>query len=166
MTTIRRIAPLIVFSMPASYVLWIVFVGTFSLHELALGIVATILVVAGMVVIDVQYPARFAPSVGELLSVWRLPWYLVAGTWKVLMIAARDLAGVDKAESLFLLVPFKAGGRESPRAVARRVLAVVYSTMTPETIVLGINTGTKQMLLHELKPSPLPKMTQELGARP
>ncbi len=166
MTQLRRLAPLIALSLPGSYVLWIMFVGTFSTHELMVGVVATVLAVVGMCVIDVQYPARFSPKLAELLSLWRLPWYLVSGTFSVLKIAMTDLVRTDKAESLFLIVPFNAGAKEGARAVARRVLAVVYSTMTPETIVLGININTKQMLYHELKRSPLPEMTRDLGARP
>lgn len=166
MKRLRRIAPLIALSLPASYGLWIVFVGTFSLHELLVGMVAAVLAVVGMCVIDVQYPARFSPKLAELLSIWRLPWYLISGTWEVLKVAVTDLIGIRRAESLFLVVPFNAGAKDGPRAVARRALAVAYSTMTPETIVLGINTDCKQMLLHEIKRSPLPKMTRSLGARP
>jgi hypothetical protein len=162
----RRIASLIALGIPSSYLLWIVFVGTFSAHELMLGMVATILTVVGICVIDVQYPARFSPKIAELMSIWRLPWYLASGTWAVLKLATTDLLRTETAESLFLIVPFNAGAKEGPRAVARRVLAVTYSTMTPETIVLGINTNTRQMLLHANKRGPIPKMTQSLGARP
>ena len=162
----RRIASLIALSLPGAYGLWMVFVGTFSAHELMVGIAATLLAVIGMCVIDVQYPARFSPSMAELLSIWRLPWEVVSGTWTVLKLAAADLVGAEKAESLFLVVPFEAGAKEGPRSVARRVLAVTYTTMTPETIVLGININSKQMLYHAIKRGPLPEMTPSLGARP
>lgn len=161
-----RLVPLIAISLTVSYVLWILFVGTLSAHELIVGILATLLAVGGTCVVDVQYPARFSPSVAELLSIWRLPWYLVSGTWRVLTIALNDFLGIRKAQSLFLLVPFRAGDKTNPRAVARRVLAVTYTTMSPESIVLGVNTNTKQMLYHELERSPVPKMTQGMGAQP
>ena len=136
------------------------------MHELLVGIVATVLAVLGMCVIDVQYPARFAPSIAELLSLWRLPWYLLSGTWEVLKVAATDLTGAEKAESLFRVVHFDAGSKEGPRAVARRVLAVTYTTMAPNFIVLGINCNTDELLFHQIKRSSVPKMTQSLGARP
>ena len=119
-----------------------------------------------MCVIDVEYPARFSPSLGELLSLWRLPWYLVSGTWEVLKVAAADFLGIDKADSLFRVVEFEAGSKDGSRSVARRVLAVTYTTMTPESIVLGINTNTQQMLFHQLKRSSVSQMTQRLGAEP
>ncbi len=81
------------------------------------------------------------------------------------MVAAKDLLGIKGARSLFRIVPFDAGKKDNPRAVARRVLAVVYTTMTPSTIVLGVNSNDHKMLLHQLEPSPVPKMTKYLGAQ-
>jgi multisubunit Na+/H+ antiporter MnhE subunit len=158
-----KLAVVIAIALPLFYVFWLVFVGTFSAHELEIGIVATMLATAGTVVIDVQYPSRFVPSVGELLSVWRLPWYLLSGTVQILMVALRDLFGTP-APSLFRVVRFHAGARDE-RAVARRVLAVGYTTMTPTSIVLGINSNDQKLLVHELQRNPVSKMAKQLGAR-
>jgi len=127
---------LIAVGVPSAYVLWIVFVGTFSAHELTVAAVATILAVLEMCAIDIQYPARFSPSLAELFSIWRLPWFLVSGTWTVLKLAITDMMGTTKAESLFLIVPFHAGGKDGPRAVAqRRALPVRWhrAASTPQS---------------------------------
>ena len=146
------------------YLLWITFVGTFSLHELLIGIIAALLAGAGMVVVTVQYPAKFSPSLGELLSFWRLPWDVLSGTGTIFAVAARDLMGIEPAASLFRVVRFNAGSKENPRATARRVLAVLFATTTPPTIVLGINTSSQKLLFHELKRSPISKTLKRLGA--
>ena len=130
------------------------------------GIIATLLATAGTAVIDLQYPSRFAPSLGELLSWWRLPWYLLSGTWEIMKVAITDLLGTDPAESLFRVSPFAAGKKNDERAVARRVLAVTYTTVAPNFIILGINCSDQKMLFHQIKRSSVPKMTQRLGARP
>jgi len=152
-------------SLPIFYVLWIAYVGTFAVHELLLGVIATLIATLGLFIINRRYPAKFSPSFHELLSLWCVPWYLVSDTWKIIAVAGKDLVGAKRAASLFRTVRFDAGTKDDPHAVARRVLAVVYTTITPNTIVLGINASDQKMLLHELVSSPLPKMTRDLGAQ-
>ena len=148
-----------------SYLAWIIFVGTFSFHELLVGIIGAALATGGMLVVNLQYPARFSPKMGELLTLWRIPWYLLSGSWEIVMVAGKDLLGIKPAESLFRLCGFEAGQTDDPHDVARRVLAVSYTTATPNFIVLGVNTNSRKMLFHQIERSPVPKMTKELGAR-
>jgi multisubunit Na+/H+ antiporter MnhE subunit len=159
----RKLAAMIAIAMPVFYLFWLIFVGSFSAHELEIGIIAAVLAVAGTTIIEVQYPSCFAPNVGELLAVWRLPWYLITGTWQIWKVAMLDVLGTP-AKSLFRLVPFDAGDKDDERAVARRVLAVAYTTMTPNSVVLGINTNCQEMLVHEFEPNPVSKMMRRLGA--
>ncbi len=147
------------------YVCWIIFVGTFSLHELLIGVLGALLATAGLSIINCHYPARFHARLTELLSLWRLPGYLISDTWKVLAVRAKDLRGVQTATSLFRVVPFRAGEKEDPRASARRALAVIYTTITPNTVVLGVNTNHQNLLLHQLVRGPISRMTKDLGAR-
>lgn len=166
MKNARQLVAPITLGVPASYLLWLIFIGTFALHELLIGAVATVLAIAGLCLINVHYPARFAPSVGELLSLWRLPWYLVSGTWEIMKVGAMDWMGLERAKSLFRVAPFNAGKKDDPTAVARRVLAVTYTTAAPNFIVLGINANNQQLLFHQIERGAVPKMTQDLGALP
>jgi hypothetical protein len=154
----------IVWSVPAFYLLWLVFVGTLSLHELLVGAIAALLAGLGLLVVTLQYPPRFSPDMSDLLACWRLPWYLLSGTWEVLIVAARDCLGGKRAQSLFRVSPFRAGTRHNPRATARRALAVVYTTVAPNFIVLGVNANDPQMLFHQIERGSVPKMTEQLGA--
>jgi multisubunit Na+/H+ antiporter MnhE subunit len=153
-------------SLPIFYLFWIVFVGTFSFHELLIGVIGALLASTGLFVIDYCYPARFSPRFVDLLSLWRVPWYLVAGTCNIFAVAAKDLVGAGRAKSLFRMLPFDAGKKDDPHAVARRVLAAIGMTVTPNTIVLGVNAGDKELLFHEMGRDPVPQMLKELGARP
>lgn len=152
-------------SLPIFYVFWITFVGTFAIHELLLGVIAMSVATLGLFLINQRYPAKFSPTLREVLCVCYVPWYLVSDTGKIIAVAGKDLLGIKRAGSLFRTVQFDAGAIGDTSAVGRRVLAVVYTTMTPGTIVLGINVSDQKMLLHELVSSPLPKMTRDLGAR-
>jgi multisubunit Na+/H+ antiporter MnhE subunit len=152
-------------SLPLFYLLWIIFTGTFALHELLTGIVATLLATTGIAIISIQQPTRFSPRLADLLSAWRLPWYLVSGTLEIIVVAAKDVMGTKRAQSLFRIVPFDAGKNEGPRAAARRVLAVVYTTATPTSIVLGVNASNNKLLFHEINRTSISKMTKQLGAQ-
>ncbi len=151
-------------TLPAFYGLWLLFVGTFSLHELLIGIIAAVLASIGMGVVTLYYQNPFSPAASDLFAAWRLPWYVLSDTWVVLTVAAKDLIGTHRAESLFLVVPFEAGSTRDARMTARRVLATVYSTIAPNSIVLGINASDRKLLFHQIKRSSVPKMTEQLGA--
>jgi multisubunit Na+/H+ antiporter MnhE subunit len=151
-------------SLPAFYILWLILVGTFSFHELLVGIIATFLAGLGLLVVTVQCPPRFRPGISDLLACWRLPWYLLSGTWEVFIVAARDCIGSKRAQSIFRVSPFRAGASQNPHATARRALAAVYTTVAPNFIVLGINANHQNMLFHQIERSSVPKMTEQLGA--
>jgi multisubunit Na+/H+ antiporter MnhE subunit len=162
---VKKTFVLLYVSLPIFYLFWIAFVGTFAFHELLLGLIATSVATLGLFIINRRYPAKFSPTLRDVLSLWCVPWYLVSDTWKIVAVAGQDLLGIKSAGSLFRTVQFDAGTKDDTSAVARRVLAVVYTTMTPGTVVLGINVSDQKLLLHELVSSPLPKMTRDLGAR-
>jgi hypothetical protein len=117
-----------------------------------------------MFVVNLQYPSRFSPTTADLLACWRLPWYLVTGTGEVLLVAAKDLLGIKRAQSLFQVARFNAGAKDNPEATARRVLAAAYTTVAPNFIVVGVNSSDQSMLFHQIERSAVPRMTQELGA--
>lgn len=146
------------------YLFWVCFTGSFSPHELLIGLVGALLATTGLVVVNLQYPAKFAPTISNLAAMWRLPWYLLSGTWEIAMVAGKDLIGAKRAQSLFRIASFDAGGKDDPHANARRVLAVGYTTVAPNFIVLGVNTSDQTLLFHQIERSSVPKMTQELGA--
>lgn len=157
---------LVSLSVVTFYLFWIVFSGSFATHELLIGTIGAALATSGMVVINLQYPARFAPTASNLLTIWRLPWYVLSGTWEIAVVAAKDLIGIKPAKSLLRIARFDAGDKDDPRANARRVLAAGYTTVAPNFIVLGVNTSDQSLLFHQIERSSVPKMTRELGALP
>jgi multisubunit Na+/H+ antiporter MnhE subunit len=151
-------------TLPAFYGLWLFFVGTFSLHELLIGIIAASVASVGMVVVTIYYQTPFSPTISDLLALWRIPWYLVSGTSEVLAVAGQDLVRSQRTESVFRVAPFDAGSEKNPRKTARRALAAVYTTIAPNFIVLGVNASNQKLLFHQIKRSSVPKMTEQLGA--
>lgn len=141
---------------------WVACTGSFETHELLLGILATLLAAAFSFYAIRRLPIRFRPTLMNVLECWRLPGYVAKDLLVVLGVLARDLTG-RRAPSLFIAAPWRANS-ESPRDLARRALAVAYSTVSPNCVVIGIDRKRGQVLFHQLKGSPVPKMTERLGA--
>ena len=155
---------LVLVSVLVFYIFWLLFSGALAIHELLIGIVGTAMATGGLIVVNLQYPALFSPTIANLTVLWRLPWYVITGTWEIILVATKDLLGIEPAKSVFRTARFNAGKKEEPQAVARRVLAVTYTTIAPNFIVLGVNASDQLLLFHQIERSAVPKMTQELGA--
>jgi multisubunit Na+/H+ antiporter MnhE subunit len=157
----RRSAQAVVLCI-ALMLFWMTCVGTFEKDELLLGIPAAFLSTAFSFYAIRRLPIRFRPSLTNLLEAWRLPAYVAKDLVVVLWVLARDLAGW-RAPSLFRSAPWRANSK-SPGDLARRALAVAYSTVSPNCVVIGIDRERGQMLFHQIQASPVPAMTQRLGA--
>ena len=101
----------------------------------------------------------------DLATCWRLPWYILNDTWVVTLVLLKDLLGIKRASSFYRVCGFKTA-KHDPLLVARRVLATAFTTVTPNSIVIGIDYDRSRMLFHQLQRSRVSKMTQELGALP
>jgi multisubunit Na+/H+ antiporter MnhE subunit len=162
---VRRLVRLILHS-ALWFGAWLLFVEKFSPAELGVGAVCSL---AAAFASEIAWGSRltaFGGDLGALAQARHLPWLMLSGTCEIFGVLCRHLFTRKKAESLMLAVPFDPGERDDPRDAARRALAVAYTTMTPNFIILGIDQEKRRMLYHQIKRSDVPKMTQNLGAQP
>ena len=147
------------------FVCWLVFVGTFARWEMLVGIGVALL--AAVVICIVQHAdnAHFRPTSQDLWQILFVPWLIFQETYEILLVALRDLFGGRKAVSAFRLLSFETGKISDPRSTGRRVLAVTYSTMAPNFIVLGINVRDGYLSFHQIQRGGIPKLLKNLGAR-
>lgn len=111
---------------------------------------------------------RLAPLRGEwrcVAQIWRLPRYLVSGTWEVLAVLARQIFLRRPAPSLLYGVRFDAGGDDDASAL-RRALAIAYTTATPNFVIVGVDRARGLLVYHQVEKGPIPEMTVRLGAKP
>lgn len=164
MHRLGRLAFLFVVSVPFLFIFWLVFVGTFSRWELLIGAGVTVLGGVAIAVVERADDAHFRPRLRDLVQAVFIPWLLIQGTYEILWVSVRDLLGGRKAVSAFRIVGFEAGELDDVHATGRRVLAVAYTTMAPNFIVLGVNTNQQNLVFHQIERSGIPKMTKNLGA--
>lgn len=144
---------------------WFVFVGKLGWNELIVGTAGSVLAATAADIVWAQHIAGFRDNAGWVLQMWRLPKYMVTGSWEIFSVLLRQISGGAPAESLVLSVPFDAGGDDDASA-ARRALAVAYTTSTPNFVVIGVDRKRGRLVYHQIERSPVLEVTKKLGARP
>jgi multisubunit Na+/H+ antiporter MnhE subunit len=155
---------LFVVSIGVLFLLWALLTSGFKAQESLVGVFAAIFSALVYQLIRAKSGRIFAPSLRDVLEAWRLPWYLLSGSWEIVQVLFEDLLGVRKAGSFYRSVSFGVGDEQDPSYIARRALATAYTTVAPNFIVVGIDARRKQLLFHQLRKSSVPKMTKKLGA--
>ena len=95
---------------------------------------------------------------------WRLPGMMIQDAWVVTAVLLRDLFRLEPAGSIYRVIGYQSSLHD-PRLIGRRVLATVYTTCTPNSIVIGTDVSKSRMLVHQLKRAPTPKLLRNLGAQ-
>jgi len=147
-----------------SFVSWYLFVGRLGTDELWGAIPGSALAALATYVVLEQRVVWFRDG-RDLLEAWRLPGYMVTGTWEIFQVLFAQLLARKPAPSLILQVPYEDVG-DNPRESARRALAVTYTTSTPNFIVLGIDREKGMLVFHQIKRGPVLEVTKRLGAKP
>jgi multisubunit Na+/H+ antiporter MnhE subunit len=126
------------------YVLWLLFVAQLQPHELLVGLAATALAASATEAVRGCEHPRFLPHIQWIIRSWRLPFEILRDC----ALLIRNL--FDRRPGRFEAIPFGAGG-EDARSVAKRALATFYTTLPPNTVVIGIDRRRNVMLLHRLE---------------
>jgi hypothetical protein len=145
--------------------LWIVFVGGTRRNEMIVGAGVFFLSATFLFQIWRTETLRLEVRWEDVAQGWRIPWYVVSKVCQIIVILAKDLFGVKRADSLYRVSGFKTSKSE-PILIARRVFATFYTTMAPNFIVIGIDYRQSRMLFHQLERTSVSMMTKALGAQP
>lgn len=144
---------------------WILLVAGVKLQEMIVGAAAVGAAALFLYLIFNGESERAEFRAVDLAAVWRIPWYILSGTWEITLILFRDLLSIRRAGSFYRVGGFRTSKRD-PVLIGRRVLATAYTTTAPNFIVIGIDYEQSRMLFHQIERSSVPKMTQSLGAEP
>lgn len=107
---------------------------------------------------------RLDLQVRDMLSALHLPWMMLSDAWLVTVVLFKDLLHIESAGSFYRVHGFRTAIHD-PLLVARRVLAIVYTTSTPNSIVIGIDPAQSRMMVHQLRRAPTSQLERDLGAQ-
>ena len=143
--------------------LWMIFVSMPKLDDLLVGIGASLISAFADGVVKAKKFATFYPHLKTMVLVFWEPWYALTGTAAIFAALAKHLMG-KKSEAQLRAVPFDGGG-DDPESAARRALAIMYTTIPPNFVVVGIDRKKNLMLVHQVSPTPTPLIAKRLGAK-
>ncbi len=142
---------------------WIWLVASLHLHEMIVGVMVVALSTAFCALVLRSATLPLDLHWHDILQVRHVPAEIVADAWIVTAVLFRDLLGVERAGSYYRVAGF-AASRRDPVLVAREALATVYTTLSPNVIVVGIDTAQGHMLFHQLRRAKVSSSSRGLGA--
>jgi len=100
----------------------------------------------------------------DLFEIWRVPASVAVDALILIAVLYKDLFGIACTVSDDRAVPFH--DFRGRRGRLRRVLVTVYSSISPNSIVIGIDREQNLLLYHQLARTPVSKLMRKLGAHP
>ena len=146
-------------------ILWLAFVDTLDPAEVALGLVAAAVAATAAELVRSQDLVRFRLDPRWLRDVHRLPWQVLRDCWLLAVGLWRHCTG-RPLRGAFRVVPFPSEADDA-RSAARRAVVTALVSVAPNTVVVGIEGGGGEMLVHQLVPepgSPVPPSMLEEGS--
>ena len=146
------------------FLLWLVFTWQLKPVEMLAGLAAAALAATATEAVRREAHPRFFPYIPWVLAAWRLPGQIATDGWLVTRKLARMISASDRQTGFFRSVPFRAGGNDT-HSVARRALAILYATLPPNSIVIGIDRQRHSILFHLLEEDETPGMIRVLEGK-
>jgi hypothetical protein len=103
------------------------------------------------------------PTFSMIAQGWRVPGNAVSESWDLLVVTVAQLLGRKASDGQLVAAPFRYGTLTA-RDSARRLLAVIYTTLTPNSVVIGLVREQNLILIHQMRGTEVSPITQELGA--
>ncbi len=138
-----------------------IFTSNLSWQEFAIGVVAAAVGAVGDAIVKSEGLAKFRPRARWILLIFWEPWYVLKGTWLVFSELVRPLGG-KRLRGKSHAVPFQYGGQDDASA-ARRAILAAYVTVSPDSIVVGLDPEKHLVLLHQLGTDEIPELARRLG---
>lgn len=146
----------------AFFLLWMLFVSQAAQGEILVGIAAALVTVTALEASKHAEPLRFRPPLRALAQAWRIPGLILPGTWTLVEELAARILG-RRSRSALLLTRFTPHGAAS-RVSGIRALAVIFVTLPPNFLIIGIDPESNLMLYHQVRREPVPEIIHRLEA--
>jgi multisubunit Na+/H+ antiporter MnhE subunit len=140
--------------------LWLVFVFQLTAMEFLAAAAASALTVFALQTALRAEHLCFLPRWRWVAQGWRLPGMIAVDLFVVLKTLIR-LFLRKPSTGLFQLGRFRATA-EDCRASAQRALTIFYVSASPNSVVVDIDRENANLLIHQLEPTPIPKIARKL----
>jgi multisubunit Na+/H+ antiporter MnhE subunit len=138
----------------ASFVMWLLLTSTVRGSEMVVGAAVSTISATVADAVRRRAPIVFRPRLRWLRRAAGIPWRVVTETGLLLGVLARHVTGRERAQGAFLVAPFPSGAEDDPEAAARRALATVGLSVSPNSYVVGVDQKRGEMLVHQIVVDP------------
>ncbi len=146
--------------------LWVYFVATVNAHELIVGCGAATLTVCFTIFVCRCSPTDISLRFRDLAQLLHLPVYIVSDALVISKVLLRNIFhSAPVSHSSYWVCGFDSSTHD-PVRIGRTILAVAATTVSPNSIVIGIDPAQSRMLFHQIEPGPVSAMARALGAKP
>lgn len=154
----------VVLSLALASLLWIIFAASTNPHELVVGAVCVVATAAFTALVGRTMSLHLEFRARDVAQGWRIPWYVISRVVEITWILILDFLRIAPADNLFRVCGFDSS-KHDPVRMSRTALAIAYTTMAPNFIVLGVDISQSRMLFHQISASRVSPMTIKLGAK-
>ena len=131
-------------------VLWLLLTTTFDWQEELVGLAASVLAATAVHAVRTWGPFAFRPRVRWIRQAVGVPARIVVETATVFAALVRHATGRKQVRGRWTVVPLRHGPPADPEAAARRALATVGISVSPNTYAVGIDADRDELLIHQL----------------
>lgn len=142
---------------------WVLLVASTRPHEMIVGAGSVLVSALFLRVVTKMSPIALDFHLSDVAEGWRIPWYVLSDCYTISVVLLRDLFTSRRAGSFYRVSGFKTS-KDDPRLIGRRVLATVYTTISPNSIVIDIDFRQSRLLFHQIERGGVSKMAKGLGA--
>lgn len=143
---------------------WFVFVGDFALSEIYAGLIVAGLSTIASDIVLADKIALFYANPGWLSLAGRLPREILVDSARVCGVLYRRLSTGALPRSGIFTLSFDGDGDDAASAT-RRALAITYGSVSPNSIVVGIDRDRGLLFYHQLEPAPVSPLLEHLGGK-
>ena len=136
-----------------SMLLWLLLTSTIDKAEAIVGVGASMLAATAAEVVRATRRFDFRPRARWLLGAWKIPPRIAVESAQAWLALGRHLSGHKRVRGSLRAIPFRHGGA-GPRDGARRAVATVAVSVSPNTFVVGFDPEEDIVLVHQLQPDP------------
>ncbi len=130
---------------------YLLLIDTTQLPELYAGAGATLMAAGGFEAARRGGLGGVSPRLTWLARGWRALAHLPADIFWVSLAALQQLVSPRHARGVLRAAPFAFGDADDPKDIGRRALAEALGSLTPNTIVIGIDAERNLILAHQLR---------------
>ena len=133
--------------------LWLLLTSTVYKAEAIVGAGASCVAASAAEIVRSKRAFGFAPRARWARRAWRIPVRIGLESVQAFGVLANHVTGRRRVRGTYSAIEFRHGGA-GPRDGARRALATVAVSVSPNTFVIGFDPDQDVVLVHQLRSDP------------